>query len=71
MLRSLINVSGDALDYGGHVLLSGLVKIFKFLILYMFSKMSTFEMKKKKHLGCFSNNPVTGQKALLCPGVKN
>lgn len=51
MLRSLINVSGDALDYGGHVLLSGLVKIFKFLILYMFSKMSTFEMKKKSIWG--------------------
>lgn len=35
MFQSLINISGDALDCEVYVLLSGLVKTFKFLILHV------------------------------------
>lgn len=43
MLQSLINISDDALDCPVYVLLSELVKMFKFLILHMVTGFKKFK----------------------------
>lgn len=70
MLQSLINISGDALDYGVCPPVWASQSIYVLNRTYGCSFQKCTNVKLKSISTCFSDNPVKGQKALLCTQVK-